>query len=96
MWAVKKFRPYIYGTTYSVYTDHRALKWLNTAKDENSRWARWAITLQNQDMKIIHRAGKVSNDVDPLSRYPVGSPESMDSEDILNLEGIPELFTEKN
>ena len=82
VYSIKKFRPYIYGTEFTVYTDHNSLKWLFSVKDPNGRLARWSFLLQSYSMTICHRAGRISNDVDPLSRYPVGEPESFHSSSV--------------
>lgn len=88
IYSVQKFRPYIFGIHSKVFTDHSALKWLFSVKDPHRRLARWSFLLQTHDMTIIHRPGKNSNDADPLSRYPVDPPESMDSSEVLLLENI--------
>ncbi|KZS07762.1 Uncharacterized protein APZ42_028456 [Daphnia magna] len=46
VWAVEKFRPYIWGTKIGVKTDHHALCWLMT-KQKLSGWLeRWSLSLQ--------------------------------------------------
>jgi hypothetical protein len=30
VWAVIHFKPYLYGTKFSLYTDHQPIKWLMT------------------------------------------------------------------
>ena len=39
--ANQNFRVYRVGSTFTVVTDHKALKWLNTMKDNNPRLTRW-------------------------------------------------------
>ena len=68
VWAVKHFRHYLYGTEYTVVTDHRALLWLMSITEPVGRLARWANILQGDRMKIIHRPGRKHNNVDALSR----------------------------
>lgn len=66
--AIKKFRPYIEGTTFVVITDHVSLKWLMSSRDLNGRLARWSIKLQARDFEIIHRSGRDNIVADALSR----------------------------
>lgn len=68
VWAIRKFRPYLYGTKFQVITDHSALKWLMTIKDPTGKLARWSIYLQGYDFEIIHRKGEAHLNVDILSR----------------------------
>lgn len=68
LWAVKKFRPYLEGMTFSVITDHQTLKWLHNLKDPQGRLARWAIKLQQYQFTIEHRPGKLNAAADALSR----------------------------
>ena len=45
LFATKQFRCYLYGRKFTVYTDHRALKWLLNLQDPSSRMTRWAVKL---------------------------------------------------
>ena len=74
-WAIKQFRPYIYGRHFTLETDHVALKWLQTVQHNNQRLIRTALELQGYDMTIVHRAGKTMYDADALSRLPPRRPE---------------------
>ena len=70
VWAVRYFRPYILGHPCTIYTDHAAcLSILNTAKP-SGKLARWALTIQEMDLTIKHKAGKKNGNADALSRYP--------------------------
>ena len=73
IFAVKHFRPYVYGQKFSLITDHRSLIWLDQLKDPTmgSRLARWKIKLQEYDYKITFKPGKVNANADALSRNPI-------------------------
>ncbi|OWZ06249.1 Gag-pol fusion protein [Phytophthora megakarya] len=43
IWAVKLFRPYLYGRRFELITDHAALKYLMTSKDLTGRMHRWSL-----------------------------------------------------
>lgn len=68
VWAVRKFRPYLYGTKFTIVTDHSSLKWLMNMREATGKLARWSIYLQNYDFEIIHRQGSKHTNVDLLSR----------------------------
>lgn len=70
VWAVKQFRPHIYGRKFTIVTDHVALRWLMTAKEPAGRLHRWALTLQEYDFEIQYRPGRENHVADALSRGP--------------------------
>ncbi|KAI2657313.1 Retrovirus-related Pol polyprotein from transposon 17.6 [Labeo rohita] len=45
-WAVDSLRYYLLGREFTLRTDHRALKWMQTMQNSNSRILRWCLTLQ--------------------------------------------------
>jgi len=61
VWAVKYFRPYLYGTKFKIVTDHRPLIWLFNITDPGSRLIRWRLKLEEYDYEIVHKAGKSRN-----------------------------------
>ena len=75
--GVQAYRPYLVGAKFTVYTDHRALVWLKSAK-HTGRLERWALKLQEYNYDIIHRPGKSNYVADALSRlsYPVQTQDS--------------------
>jgi hypothetical protein len=68
VYAVKYFRVYLYGSKFTIITDHSALSWLMNIADPTGRLARWSIYLQVYEFEIIHRKGKKHTNVDMLSR----------------------------
>jgi len=83
VWAVRLFRPHLYGRRFTIVTDHIALKWLMTTKEPAGRLHRWALTLQEYDFDILHRPGRENHVADALSRGPVAETsggEAVDTE----------------
>lgn len=71
VWAVKHFRPYLYGHKCSVYTDHEALKSLLNTLHPSGKLARWGLALQELDLTNFHRSGKQNANANALSRFPL-------------------------
>ena len=71
--AVTVFRTYLYGQSFTLYTDQRPLEWLMSKMEFADRLTRWAIMLQEYDIVITYRPGKHNQNADCLSRLPVNS-----------------------
>ncbi|KAJ1148138.1 hypothetical protein NDU88_000978 [Pleurodeles waltl] len=69
VWALKKLRPYLFGTHFIVQTDDKPLLWLKQMKGENPKLLRWSISLQGMDYTVEHRPGSSHSNADGLSRY---------------------------
>ena len=70
VWAVRHFRPYLYGHTCHLFTDHMALKSLLNTPHPSGKLARWGLTIQELDLHIHYRPGKTNKAADALSRNP--------------------------
>ena len=72
-----KFQPYIEGEKILLVTDHSALQWARTYENSNRRLAAWGAVFSAYapGLEIIHRAGRVHSNVDPLSRLPRAAPD---------------------
>lgn len=86
--ALEHWRCYLEnGKTFSVYTDHAALKWFLSLSNPTGRLARWGVRLSSFDFQIKHRRGKDNIIPDALSRCAVAeisSPLSNGPKDTLN------------
>lgn len=69
--AIRACRPYLYGQTFTLESDHRALEHINNAKDPFGKLARWALALSDYDFKVKYRRGEEMVAVDALSRAPL-------------------------
>ncbi|KRY03664.1 Retrovirus-related Pol polyprotein from transposon, partial [Trichinella patagoniensis] len=68
VWALREFRPYLYGQRFLVRTDHSCLRWLTTFKEPEGQVARWLESLAELDFEVEHRAGRLHGNADTLSR----------------------------
>jgi transposase InsO family protein len=68
VWATKYFRHYIYGTKFTLETDHKPLLWLSNLKEPNAKLMRWKLQLNEFNFDIKHVPGKANKVADALSR----------------------------
>ncbi|XP_003369202.1 Pao retrotransposon peptidase family protein [Trichinella spiralis] len=68
VWALREFRPYLYGQRFLVRTYHSCLRWLTTFKEPEGQVARWLESLAELNFEVEHRAGHLHGNVDALSR----------------------------
>ena len=67
-----KFQPYIEGETILAITDHAALQWSKTFQNVNRRLLTWGTVFSAyHNLWIVHQAGRVHFNVDPISRLEV-------------------------
>ena len=71
IWEIKRYRPYLDDSHFTLRTDSKALTWLRKMKDEKFKLARWACLLDEFSFTIEHCAGKDNELPDALSRHPV-------------------------
>lgn len=75
IFAVKKFHKYVYGKSFTIYSDHQPLREIfNENKSipvANGRLQRWAIFLSAYDYKIVYKKGSKLGNADALSRLPL-------------------------
>ena len=69
--ALKKFRKFLWGRHFIVYSDHKALVYLHTQKIANPMMINWIETLLDFDFDVVHIPGILNKLPDMLSRlYP--------------------------
>jgi len=78
--ALKHFDAYLVGRKFTIITDHKALKYLQTMQNANPRLTRWALATQPFDFTVTHRPGRLHSNADGLSRqaWPPDDPEKME------------------
>ena len=68
VWALHKFRSYLLGKKFTIYTDHRALTFLLRQKDINAMVMRWFEVILEFNFDIVHLPGIKNDLADTLSR----------------------------
>jgi len=67
--ALVKFLPVLEGESIMAITDHSTLTWSKTYQSAKKRLMKWGLTHATfPKLKIVHRAGRVHSNVDPISR----------------------------
>ncbi|GKE80576.1 putative reverse transcriptase domain-containing protein [Tanacetum coccineum] len=68
VFALRLWRHYLYGTKYTIYTDHKSLQYILDQKELNMRQWRWIKLLSDYDCEIRYHHGKANIVADDLSR----------------------------
>ena len=93
VYACKELRHYLANRHFTLITDHASLKYLMKAKDVHGRLGRWALLLQEFDMTILHRNGKLMKHVDSLSRNIPSKPDQkLPTVSAMNDEMLPDTL----
>jgi len=75
VWAVAHFSCYLFGTQFTLVTNHQLLKWLMESDKLTGKLARWALILQKYDFQVVHKPRVTNLDADGLNRNPCTSHE---------------------
>ncbi|CAM5165670.1 unnamed protein product, partial [Eretmochelys imbricata] len=70
-WAItEKFRDYLYGAQFQVWTDNNPLTYVLTSAKLDATGQRWVAALASYEFSIQYRSGRSNVDADALSRRP--------------------------
>jgi hypothetical protein len=75
VWAVKYFRPYLYGRTFRIITDHRALIYLFSMNNPSSRLTKFRLCLEEYDFTAEYLKGQDNVAADAFARIVITSEE---------------------
>ena len=75
VWAAEHFQLYLYGSEFTIATDHKPLLGIfNSHKPTSGRIDRWKLRLIPYNCQLIYRPGKdAENPADFMSRHPNAS-----------------------
>jgi hypothetical protein len=72
VYALQKFRHYLLGKHFKMFTDHSALKYLVNKPVLGGRICRWLLLFKEFDFEVIVKPGKLNAGPDHLSRVTNG------------------------
>lgn len=68
IFAQKIWRHHLYGSTFTVFSDHKSLKYLFDQKEIKMRQRMWMDTLKDYDFSLEYHPGNANFVADSLSR----------------------------
>ncbi|KAL0409314.1 UNVERIFIED_CONTAM: Retrovirus-related Pol polyprotein from transposon.6 [Sesamum radiatum] len=71
--AVRKWRQYLVGRKFNIYTDQRSLKRLLNQTIQTPAQQKWITKLLGYDFEIHYTPGKDNSMADTLSRLPAAA-----------------------
>ena len=95
-WAItEKFRGYLQGSHFTVYTDNNPLKYVKTSARLAAVEQRWVSQLSQFHFEVLYPAGKMNSHADGLSRRPHSEDlNDMDEDEVAEAFGVSLIPTE--
>lgn len=72
VYALQKYRHYLLGGHFKMYTDHSTLKYLVNKLVLGGRICRWLLLFQEYDFEVIIKTGRLIVGPDHFSRIKTG------------------------
>ena len=100
VWAVEHFHLYLYGSHFTLITDHKPLEVIygSVSSKPSARIERWVLRLQPYTFSVVYKPGK-DNPADFLSRHPTlesASKHAVMADEYVNLlalSAVPKAMT---
>lgn len=79
--ALQSLRPYLYGTKFTVFSDHKPLIYLYKLKSPSSKLTRIRLDLEEFNFEVVHISGKSNVVADALSRIRIDDLKDIDQKE---------------
>ena len=86
----------LYGHICNLYTDHEALKSLLNTPHPSGKLAQWGLAIQELDLHIHYRPGRLNQAADVLSHRPVSEENATSTATAQDGEGMVSQVSEEN
>jgi len=77
LWALQKFKHWIFGRNVIVYSDHNPITFLTEAAPKSAKLMRWALAIQELDVTFRYRKGSTNVVAYCLSRDVLSGDDGM-------------------
>jgi hypothetical protein len=99
VYALQKFRHYLLGGHFKMFTDHSALKYLVNKLVLGGRICRWILLFQEYDFEIVVKPGRMNKGLDHLSRLehgeePTSLEDTLSDAQLMGIRNIDDHFAE--
>ncbi|GJT97471.1 ty3-gypsy retrotransposon protein [Tanacetum coccineum] len=71
--AIKKWRQYLLGRRFRIYTDHHSLKHILTQMIQTPKQQKWVTKLIGYDFEVLYKPGRENTVADALSKVDIPS-----------------------
>jgi hypothetical protein len=99
VYVLQKFRHYLLGGNFKMFTDHFTLKYLDTKLVLVGRICRWLLLFQEYDFEIVVKPRRMNKGLDHLSRLehgeePTSLEDTLPNSQLLAIKMIDDHFNE--
>jgi len=72
MWALQKYCHWLFGAQIVIHSDHNPITYLTEASPKSPKLMRWALAIQEYNVRFCYKPGKHNTAADCLSRIAKG------------------------
>jgi hypothetical protein len=99
VYALQKFRHYLLGGNFNMFTDHSTLKYLVNKLVLEGILCKWLLLFQEYDFEILVKLGRMNKGLDHLSRLehgeePTSLEDTLPDAQLLAIKKVDDHFTE--
>jgi hypothetical protein len=99
VYALQKFRHYLLGGNFKMFTNHSPLKYLVNKPMLGGRICKWLLLFQEYDFEVLVKLGTMNKGLDHLSRLehgegPTNLDDTLPNVHLLSIRKVDDHFSE--